>query len=697
MSSELLKLGTSALLGNQSHLQTVSNNIANLNTPGYSRQRTEFTSYVEWGLGRSETVRLFDKFANDQYRRDLETKGRTESFSKNTDTLDNLFADDQTSIAQGLDDVFGRLNEANDEPSALTPRQLVISDSQALVARMQSLSERVLEQEDIVNEEIDLTISEVNSLIASFYDINEKVVAASAGENNDASSNMLDERNQIIRELSEIIGVNTINVESDGIELVAPNGQPLSIDGAYFNLRTTQGDPDPERLQIEVYSINNPNNVSDFAESNAGGKLGGLLDYRREVLDETINSLGQMAIAFSDAMNQQNRKGVDLEGNLGSDMFSIPSTNALGYRDNSSNFHDIEVRIEDGQGASATNFEYEVVFTSSTEYTVQALKQGEAYGSASGPFTIPGNTTDFQGSSDGLPDGLELRFDPDSSTASGGFTTGDTFLLRPSRLSGLDIEMNFDRPEQLALAAPISVNNPLTNLGSGRIELTDITDTNTDNTSLNQTGFTDDVNGDGTTGDYGLDADAPSKVVYTLAGQYEVQDSTGAVIGTVASGENIMQQLRDAGTWPTATHGEDYPGYEITVDGQPRAGDEFNIEFNSDGFDDNFNGLKLAELQQADTMRRNILSSSGNTLTFAESYSNLIGFVGDTANRASIAYESSQTLLAQSKLRVDDMSGVNLDEEAADLVRYEQAYSAAARVITVAQTTFDSILQAVRG
>ncbi|WP_111976556.1 flagellar hook-associated protein FlgK [Algibacillus agarilyticus] len=688
MSSELLKLGTSALLGNQSHLQTVSNNIANLNTPGYSRQRTEFTSFVEWGLGRSETVRLFDQYANEQYRRDTASNGRAETYRDNTEILDNLFSDDQTSIARGLDDVFGRINEANDEPSSLTPRQLVISDSQALVARMQSLSERVLEQEDVVNEEIEFTVSEANSLINSIYDLNEKIVSVSAGENNDAGPHMIDERNELIRRLTHTMGVNTIEKDNNGIELVAPNGQPLVIDGNAFNLRTKLGDPDPQRVEMELFAVNNPNNNSAFDETNAGGKLGGLLDYREDVLDESINSLGQMAIAFSDAMNQQNKKGVDLEGNIGSDMFSIPSTEALGYDGNASSFHDVEVRIEEGYGSQATNFEYEISFTSATEYTVQSLKKGEAYGDPSGPFTIPAATTDFQGASDGLPDGLELRFDPDG----GSFTSGDKFLARPSRLSGLDITMNFDRPEQLALAAPISVENPIENIGSGKIELEDIT--NTDMTSTTSSAFTNDLNADGVTGDYGLNSDAPVKVVYTAAGEYEVQDSAGNALGTAASGTNIMEQLRDNAAWPGAA--DDYPGYEISVTGQPEPGDEFNLNFNNDGFDDNFNGLKLADLQSSNTMRRNILSSTGNSLTFAESYSNLIGFIGDTANRANISYESSETLLSQSKSRVDDMSGVNLDEEAADLVRYEQAYSAAARVITVAQTTFDAILAAVR-
>lgn len=692
--SELLKIGTSAVLGNQQRLQNTSNNISNINTPGYTRQRTEFTSYVEWGIGRSETVRLFDKFALDQFRRDTTSKAYAEKYQENTDIADNLFSDQSTSIAAGLGDVFTRLNEANDEPNSITPRQLAISDSGALVARMQSLSERVLDQEDIVNDEIKLQAVETNAILDSLQDINRKIVLSEGANPGSASPELLDQRNEMVRQLSEKVDIKTLEDSSGALLVNLKSGEPLVIESGVFHIKAVQGDPDPERLDLQLQLADNNSITIDPSQNEFGGTLGALTDYRTNVLDESINSLGQLAIAFSDAMNEQNKLGVDLDGNLGSAMFNIPSTTALGYQDNSSDFHTIEARVEAGKGGEMTNFNYEVVFTSATEYTIQPIDAGEPIaGSTSGPFTIPGNTTDFQGDDDGLPDGLELRFEPDTN-----FTAGDTFLVRPTRLAGVEIDLAISRPEQIAMAAPVSVENPISNIGNGEIRLTEIEDTNTDNTTLNETAFA--------TGNT-LDADAPVTVSYTLTGEYEVQDSTGAVIGTVASGQNIMEQLRQAGTWGHAlnadgeyvsgSHGEDYPGYEISVDGSPEPGDVFNVSYNTNGFDNNFNGIQLAELQSSNTMRRNIASSgNGETLTFAEAYSNIIGFVGDTANRANIELTTTTSLLSQSEQRVADMSGVNLDEEAADLVRFEQAYNAAARIITVAQTTFDSILQAVR-
>ncbi|MCU4676428.1 flagellar hook-associated protein FlgK [Catenovulum sp. 2E275] len=680
--SSLLQIGSSSLLGNQSQLATTSNNIANLNTPGYSRQRTEFASYVEWGVGRSQVTRLFDQFAIDQYRRDTSEHAKLKALSDNTSILDTLFSNDSTSVAKGIDSVFARLHEAADDPTSLTPRQLVISDSQALVDRMQSLSDRVLEQEKVVNEEIKLQLNETNSLIKSLYDINKAVVTSKKVEvTGQASPELLDERDEIVRQLSEKLNVQPLEDKSGAILLNTQNGQPLVTNGHYFQFKAVNGDPDPTRTEIEIQASNGTSKRS-FNTDGLGGELGGLIEYRENVLDETANSLGQLAIAYADAMNEQNKKGVTLDGELGENVFNIPTTTALGYRDNSSANHNIEVGIEAGKGGSVTNFDYQITFTSATEYTIQAFQGGEAVGNVTGPYTNTTLPDGSQSTSPELPDGLTLNLEAD-----GAFVEGDKFLARPTRLAGVQIELNINRPEQLALAAPVTVENPIDNLGSATAKLTDITSTDTSNSPVNMSAFD---------GAGNLDADAPAKVIYTLTGEYEVQDSSGNVIGTVSSGDNIMQQLRDAGTWPASSHGADYPGYEISVSGKAEAGDEFNIAYNSDSLDDNFNAQKLTDLQSNDTMRRNVTGSEENTLTFNQAYSNLIGFVGDTANRANIDLAASESLLLQSETRVQNMAGVNLDEEAADLIKFEQAYNASARIITVAQTIFDSLLSAVR-
>lgn len=684
--TDLFKIGTSSLLGNQNQLASTSNNIANVNTPGYTRQRTEYTSYVEWGVGRPQVVRMFDKYATDQLRRDTTEQAKLQTYSDNSSILDNLFSDETTSIAKGLDSVFQRLHEASDEPTSLTPRQLFISDANALVARMQGLSDRVLEQEEIVNDELKLEVSETNSLISSLYDLNGKIVTSKKSNDvtGEASPELLDEREEVVRQLASKLNLQVMEDDAGAYLVNTQGGQTLVTNANYFQLAAVPGNPDPQRTDIEFYINSNPSITKDFRTEGLGGSLGGLTAYRTEVLDQTINSLGQLAISFSDAINEQNKLGVTLDGELGGDVFNIPTIKALGYDDNSSADHLIEVGVEDGFGDQVANFDYELTFTSATEYTLQAYQGGETIGAMSGPFTIPAVATDSQASADGLPDGLEFTFTPD-----GSFAEGDTFLVRPSRLAGVQIEMNLNRPEQLALASPITVENPITNIGSGKIEIESITSTNTDNTNADETAFTSN----------GFDAAAPASIQINASGGYDVYDTAGTLIGTASTGDNIMQQLKAAGDFDAggrAATGDDYPGFEVNISGDPKPGDVFNIGFNSEALDDNYNGLALTDLQSEDTMRRNIAGSGNNTLTFGEAYSNLIGYIGDTANRAEIDLASSNALLEQSFARVQDMAGVNLDEEAADLIKFEQAYNASARILTVAQTIFDSLLSAVR-
>ncbi|NTS75395.1 flagellar hook-associated protein FlgK [Catenovulum sp. SM1970] len=682
--SSLLQIGVSGIMGNQANLQTTSNNIANLNTPGYTRQRTELTSRPEFGLGSIDQNRIFDKFAIEQFRRDTSGASYYKTYADNTFVLDTYFSDENTSIAKGMDDVFQRLNEANDDPTAITPRQLTLSDAQALISRMQGLSERVIEQEEIINDELELVANETNSILNSLFEINQQIVSMGLEDGQPkASMNLFDERDELVRELSETLSLSIIDQNNGGIIINTKEGQPLMLQGAVYNFRAVPGDPDPNRQELEIYDTKSNSNVISLANDDLGGKLGALMDFRKDVLDETINSLGQLAIAFADAMNEQNKLGVDLQGNLGGDIFNVPATRAFGYEDNSSQLHEIDVRVEAGLGGSVTNFDYFVEFTSPTQYTIQPMQAGELIGTATGPLTVGAG---YNGSAAGLPDGIEIDFDPLSTNPP--FVAGDSFLVRPTRLAGVEIELALDDPEQLALAAPLTVEKSIDNLGTADISLESVTSTDTTNAPLNESAFA--AGG-------GFDTDGPASIVVNAAGQFEVYDSTATLIATVPNGENIMEQITTGALWPGALNvGPDYPGYDVSITGTVEPGDTFNLAYNNTSLDNNFNGLKLADIQSEDVVRRNVAGTGENSVTLGETYSNLIGYVGDTANRANINRDATTAVLEQSENRVADASGVNLDEEAADLVKFEQAYNASARIVTIAQELFDTILSSVR-
>ncbi|WP_017446312.1 flagellar hook-associated protein FlgK [Gayadomonas joobiniege] len=670
--TDLLKIGSSALLGNQSLLATTSNNIANVNTPGYTRQRTEFSNYVEWGVGRSEVVRMYNSYAVDQLRRDTSVNSKSETLASNTSNLENLFSDESLSYGDDLNNVFEHLNQANDDPQNLVPRDLFISDANALFNNLENLTERLLQQQKHVNQEIKGQTSETNSLISGIFNLNDKIVAdKKASINGQASPELLDERNELVRKLAEKMNISVLEDDAGHYQISTANGQSLVTNGTYYQLETRTGNPDPAALEYNLVQADNPKVVRSFDTDGLSGEIGGLISYRSDTLNPAINSLGKLALTFADAMNEQNKKGLTAEGEIGQDLFSLPVTNALGYQGNSSANHLVQAQVVPGQGSQITNFDYQIEFTSASEYTVQAYDGSDPVGGVSGPFSFGQNPANFQNP----VDGIQFSFQAD-----GSFVEGDTFMVRPTRLQGNPVETLISRPEDLALAAPVAVNQNNSNLGSARIELTDVSTTDPSISGFDQNG---------------LKQSAPAEIIYTENDTYQVRDTQGNILGEASDGEQIMKQLRDNGSFPVVSLGGSYPGYEISISGTPEPGDSFSLTFNEDASHDNFNGLLLADLQQQNTVRADSSGQAEANQTFSESYAQLVGQVGNQAREANMAFESSSTLLQQSELRVEEASGVNLDEEAADLLRYEQAYNASARIISVSQTLFDSLLAAV--
>jgi flagellar hook-associated protein 1 FlgK len=148
--------------------------------------------------------------------------------------------------------------------------------------------------------------------------------------------------------------------------------------------------------------------------------------------------------------------------------------------------------------------------------------------------------------------------------------------------------------------------------------------------------------------------------------------------------------------WPAAFSAlNDYPGYDLSLQGIPKAGDSFSISYNTDGLNDNRNALDMADLQNDNTMQLNN-SGSGKPVSFHEAYANIVSDIGQKSASADISLKSAQALKSQSKDWFQSVSGVSLDEEAANLVRFQQSYSAAARLLGTAQDLFNTILSAVR-
>ncbi|MDF2178319.1 flagellar hook-associated protein FlgK [Aliiglaciecola sp. CAU 1673] len=709
--ADLFSIATSGVQAHNRLLQTTSHNIANVNTEGYVRERTNFVDELSGGVGKGYTERVLNVFAQNQFRRDTTKLAEAETFYQRIFQMDNVLASESNSISGSLSRYFASLQTAIDEPSNVAARNLVIGEANSMLERVSSLSRYMDVTEKELNTELESVTREANDLIKSIADLNTQIRETRFSNAFEEPGALKNQRDKAIMKLAEIASIETRNLD-DGTTLVnLTSGQSLVLESGRFNVFQVNGDPDITRKTLSLVSAGKPTTVN-VAQTTLGGKMGALFAFRDQVLAPSQRQLGQMALAFADSMNEQNRLGMDLDGQLGADIFQLPTTAGLNYAANSSATLRMNGRVEAGNAEQLSTSDYRVTITAvnagvpnSVDVTVDLLNpDGTPSLDVNGaPITQNfAGLTAASGTFAPILDGLELEF-PDGA----GYAVGDAFLLQPTRQSAGQIATAIVRGEDLAFASPIKGEGAITNLGSASVLSTSVTNTTVDNafatnqaSAFNGAGG---IHGPGASPVPGLGA--PTQIVFTASNVFEVRDSAGTVITTVTNPPNLNNllaqgQASGAGpAWPAGFSAlTDYPGYDISLKGVPKAGDTFTISYNTNGVDDNRNGLELAGLQDANTIRRDVSTgfSNQNGTTFHGAYGNLVSSVGEKSATADINVQAATAMKTQSEDWFNSISGVSLDEEAANLVRFQQAYSASARILSAAQNIFDTILGVVR-
>jgi flagellar hook-associated protein 1 FlgK len=371
---------------------------------------------------------------------------------------------------------------------------------------------------------------------------------------------------------------------------------------------------------------------------------------------------------LADAFNEQNKKGMDLDGNLGGDIFNIPAVNGFAYADNTGSAT-VSATVEAGKGNEIPATDFRVTFTSATTVEIAAVdSKGNVIGTPS-TANVTAGVIDSSTITSGESFGLEMN-------VSGAANTGDSFLVKMNSTAASTIELATQRPESLALASPIRTLTEAGNTSDAKISVGSVSNTGT---GSNFTAVPPSL----TQGDITLTKTGN-------ANEYQIQDGNGTTTFTITPpADNILAQ---------AGAPYDVYGFDFNIEGNAAVGDVFTIEFNTGGFDDNRNGLELSKLPTQELVRQNVVTtaSADNHKTFNEAYAGLVTEIGVIANQAKTNGAAFDALAAQSEAWFESLSGVNLDEEAASLLRFQQAYSASAQIISTARTVFDTLLSAAR-
>lgn len=722
MGNSIFGIGISGLNAAQIGMTTTGHNISNANTAGFHRQQAVqmtnipmFTGagFIGQGVQTDTVKRIYNQFLDLQVSEAQTKVSRFESYSAQVKQIDNLLADVNSGLSPSLQDFFAAVNDVAATSASVPSRQSMLSGAEAMISRLQGLSTRMTEMRDSVNSQIRASVELINSYATQIADLNERIAYATSASNaNQPPNDLLDQRGELIANLNKEIKT-TVLVQDDGsANVFIGSGQPLVMGQQPMTLSAVASNMDPERLEVGL--VAGSSSVILGSSLVGGGNLSGLLAYRSETLDMAQNALGRVAMGLAQTFNDQHRLGQDLNDNPGGDFFTVPVPKVISKLGNPAG---LTAAVTVSDVSKLTVEDYNLQWNGAA-WVLNKVSNGAAVtmtgtGTAADPF---------------VADGLSI-------VVGGVPAAGNGFQIQPTRNGARDIALAISDTSKIAAAAPIKTAAAFsTNTGSGKISAGVVNSFNNKVTiTLNGAGnaYTAVDTVTGATLASNVAYASPATVAFngwqvTLTGAganstFVVDNlvssktsgaGTVSVTAPMAPNTQLRQpdpDLRDpvqivfdnppttfhvvgattgspvAGLTFTEGSPISFNGWTVKITGTPAAGDTFSIDPNTNGVADNRNALLLAGLQTKNTL-------ANGTTTFQGTYSQMVSMVGNKANEVKVNGAAQQTLLAQATQAQQSMSGVNLDEEAANLVRFQQAYQASGKMIQIASTMFDTLI-----
>ncbi len=644
--ANILSTAYSALAAAQAGLATTGHNIANQATPGYSRQLVIQASLGGQNLGGGyigngttvETVRrVYSDFIATQVVAAQGSASQLQSYADQIGKINNMLADSSNGLTPAIQDFFKGIQDLVANPGSAPSRQAMLSGAESLAARFQTMDGQLRSIREGVNTEITASVTNINAYAKQISQLN-NAIAKAQNSDGQAPNDLLDQRDYLVGELAKEAKV-TVNKQGNGYSVFIGNGQPLVVGTTTYELTTVASSTDLGRLQVGY--ITNGTTVTLPENTITGGKLGGLFEFRSKSLDPMQNSLGRIALGIAETFNAQHRLGQDQNGALGGDFFNSaqPAVNS-----------DIKNTGTAVVGATISN----VSALTTSDYRV-------SYDGINYSITrLSDNASMYSGAT--FPTGAAATIDGvDLTMTSGPMAAGDKYVVRPTVNGAADFNVLIKDLSSIAAATPIVTAATTTNTGTGAISAGSINAAFTAATVSTPVTLTYDAAAGNLTG-------FPAAMPVTV--------TTNGVATTYAAGAPVPY---------TAGSTISFGGAEIMLSGAPADGDTFKISANVNGLGDNRNMLALGELQT-----KNVLQ--GGTANYNSAYSQLVSLVGNKTRELQVNSAAEGGLLKQLQTSQQSESGVNLDEEATNLLRYQQAYQAAGKVMQAVSDMFDVLI-----
>jgi flagellar hook-associated protein 1 FlgK len=662
----------------QSGMYTLGNNIANADVESYSRQQNVQKTkggqqvgqvFIGSGTTLADVRRVYNAFLENQLRSTTSLSSDATSYLNQITPLDTALSSSDTGITAALKSFFSAMQDAAAKPSEDASRQLLLTSAQSLAKRFNTLSAQLNQQNSDINANMASIADKVNALTQSIADLNGQISKMTAvnGQPND----LLDQRDGAVRELSALIGADVVEQKNGNYDIYLKNGQALVLGNTTQTIGVQPSATDPTRMSL---ILNRGSTKMDITSTTTGGELGGLIRYRKDTLDPALNELGRVALVVADAINSQLAQGIDKNGDFGATLFGdINSAAAISQRSvaktgNSTGSGNLDVTIKDTGKLSTSD--YQVTFTSATGYSVRKLPEGTDMGSFDLTDTPPP-----------VIDGFTLSLN------GGGLSAGDSFKITPTRNAAAGIDTVLTDPKRLALASPLTATSGSGNKGTGVITQPTLTSEmdiyDAAQRSQLQTG---------------LKYSTPVKLVFgddTSSPQaYKMYDAKGTEIGsgTIVPGQENKLQL----SVPMVDGSGNSLGgnftFEMSVSGAPKNGDSYTVALSGAGSADNRNALSVIDLQTKSTVE---VGANGKGISFTDAYAKLVSNVGGKAGQAQMDSDATTALHASAVESRNGLSGVSIDEETGNLVKFQQYYTASSQIIKAAQETFATLINSL--
>ena len=635
--ADLLATSVSGLLAFQQALDVTSNNVANVATPGYSAETTNFTEapgqgtasgYVGNGVDVQSVTRAYNALLAQQVNASQASYSSFNTLATQAGQIDNMLSGSSTGLTATLQSFANALQTLSTSPNSTASGQAVLSQAQALVQQLQSYDAQLTQASGQVESQISTNVGEINTIAGQIASLNQQIARqTSAGQ---TPNQLLDQRDLLVNQLSQYVTVNTVAQGNGQVDVYIGSGQSLVMGGTASTLAAT-----PNAFDAATYDIGlvSGSSTVDITSEVSGGSLGGLLATRSQVLDPTRNALGQLSVAIATVANTQQQSGMDQTGAQGQPMFAV---GAVQVADSSNNTDGSSLTVTRTSLAALTTDNYELTYQGGTWHLADATTgQNVAYtgsGTSTNPITAAGLSIVVNGAGSG-----------------GAVASGDSFLIQPTAAATQGLSLLLTSPSQIASASLVQGAPGSSNTGTAGVSSAAVTDPAT-----------------WVSGTY--------TVTFTSSTQYTVKNGSGSTVasGTYTSGVPIA-----------------FGGQQITLSGTPAAGDTFTVSPNSTAnTGDNSNLLALVSALSSPSL-------SGGTTSISGAANSLVGQIGIFTQQAQANASAQKSVQQAATTALNNADGVNLDQEAATMVQYQQAYQACAQMIQVSGQMFTSLMTAI--